>query len=119
MRRVVGPVAVLRDGAGRLRYLYMGTVLPDGLNEDDIARLTRKGLVAEVEDPAPADPDEELDDDGDDDGEGDPADDEGGEPNPERPKLTASTQAWADFRRPKHGDAVDGLNRQALIDLAD
>ncbi len=45
---VIGACAVIRDDAGKLRYYYQGSGLPDDLPKDEITRLTDAGLVLRV-----------------------------------------------------------------------
>lgn len=46
-RTVVGPVVVLPDGNGLIRYYYQGATLPDGLDEARVADAIASGLVSE------------------------------------------------------------------------
>lgn len=46
---VSGPLAVVRDDTGKLRYYYQGTVLPEDLPAAEVDRLVDIGLVEEFE----------------------------------------------------------------------
>jgi hypothetical protein len=46
---VTGPLAVVTDATGKLRYYYHGTVLPPDLPAAELSRLTKVGLVGPVE----------------------------------------------------------------------
>lgn len=57
---VTGPLATPYLETGERIYLYQGAVLPGGLREGEVERLTDLGLVSEVEidaESAPADED--------------------------------------------------------------
>lgn len=45
---VTGPLAVVKDGTGKLRYYYTGAVLPEDLPAEEVSRLVAVGLVSEV-----------------------------------------------------------------------
>lgn len=47
--RVVGPLAVVRDGAGKLNYWYEGAVVPEDTPADEVERLVGRGLLEKVE----------------------------------------------------------------------
>lgn len=83
---VTGPLAVVRDGAGKLRYYYQGTTLPADLPGDEVGRLVDVGLVGPSSDTAgsPAGGDTPTPD-------GDP--DGGGR----RPAQVAPKAAWVDW----------------------
>lgn len=56
---VTGPLAIVRDDTGKLRYYYQGAVLPKDLPKHEIDRLVKAGLVGqEKELVAQADSDE-------------------------------------------------------------
>lgn len=48
--KVVGHVAVVKV-SGVERYLYAGAIVPQGVTDGDIERLTSLGLLAEIEVP--------------------------------------------------------------------
>ncbi len=57
--RVIAPYVTLRVpdvASGKQIYhgFYAGGVLPDNVNQDDVERHLRKGMVEKVETPAPA-----------------------------------------------------------------
>lgn len=47
---VTGPLAVVRDDAGKIRYYYQGAVLPADLPKGELDRLVDTGLVGKQED---------------------------------------------------------------------
>lgn len=47
-RIVTGPVVVLPDDNGLIRYYYQGTTLPDGLDADRVRAAIDAGLVSET-----------------------------------------------------------------------
>lgn len=49
---VTGPCAVVHIGE-KIQYLYAGAVVPKGVAADEVERLVGRGLVAEVDAPAP------------------------------------------------------------------
>ena len=46
---VTGPLAVVKDVNGKLRYYYTGAVLPEDVPAAEVARLTAIGLVSPVD----------------------------------------------------------------------
>lgn len=59
--RVTAPYVTLRlrdelAGGWSGRGFHLNSLLPEGANEDDVARLLRKGMIAELDIPAPAEP---------------------------------------------------------------
>lgn len=51
---VTGPLATVKDSAGKLHYYYTGAVLPEGTSTEELDRLTARGLVSRVADPLTA-----------------------------------------------------------------
>jgi hypothetical protein len=47
--RVVGPLAVVRDGAGKLNYWYDGAIVPQDTPAGEVERLAGRGLLEKVE----------------------------------------------------------------------
>lgn len=105
---VTGPLAVIRDDAGKLRYYYQGTQLPADLPEGEVARLVDRGLV--VETPEDLEEYEDLDSETPD-GEDDAA--EGSAP----PKAAAK-DAWVDYAVASGADRAEaeGLTKVELIE---
>lgn len=46
---VTGPLAVVKDVDGKLRYYYTGAVLPKDVSADEVDRLVTVGLVSELD----------------------------------------------------------------------
>lgn len=46
---VTGPLAVVKDVNGKLRYYYTGAVLPEDVPAAEVSRLTAIGLVSPVD----------------------------------------------------------------------
>jgi hypothetical protein len=42
---VVGALAIVRGTDGRVKYLYRGATVPDGVSADELARLEELGLI--------------------------------------------------------------------------
>jgi hypothetical protein len=50
--RVVGAVALVKSGDGKVRYYYNGASIPEDIvDKDDIQRLVALGLVEQVDSP--------------------------------------------------------------------
>lgn len=43
---VVGALAIVKGTDGKVKYLYRGSVVPDGVSDEEIARLEELGLVS-------------------------------------------------------------------------
>lgn len=50
---VTGPLAVVKDPAGKVRYFYTGAAIPGDISADQLKLLTERGLISKVADPAP------------------------------------------------------------------
>lgn len=50
---VVGALAIVRGTDGRVKYLYRGATVPDGVSADELARLEELGLIESGADVAP------------------------------------------------------------------
>lgn len=109
-RLVTGPVVVLPDGNGLIRYYYQGAVLPKGLDEERVKSAIADGLVSEDKDAG-----ELTVDDLDVAAAGDRlraasrTSEESTEvaTSDERPKLTANKAAWAEYRGLSEDEAKD------------
>lgn len=52
---VNGPLAVIKDGAGKQRYYYgHGTSVPEDLPAEELERLEARGLLTKVDEPKAA-----------------------------------------------------------------
>lgn len=51
---VTGPLAVVKDANGKLRYYYTGAVLPEDVPAAEVSRLAAIGLVSPVDTEKPA-----------------------------------------------------------------
>lgn len=47
---VTGPLALVKDQAGKIRYYYAGAVIPSDIDVKQRTRLVARGLVSEVAD---------------------------------------------------------------------
>lgn len=43
---VVGALAIVKGTDGKVKYLYRGSVVPEGVSDEEIARLEELGLVS-------------------------------------------------------------------------
>lgn len=50
---VVGALAIVKGTDGKVKYLYRGADVPDGVSEDELARLEELGLIKSGVDVAP------------------------------------------------------------------
>ena len=50
---VVGALAIVKGTDGKVKYLYRGATVPDGVSEDELARLEELGLIEAGADVAP------------------------------------------------------------------
>lgn len=50
---VVGALAIVKGTDGKVKYLYRGADVPDGVSEDELARLEELGLIATGADVTP------------------------------------------------------------------
>lgn len=104
---VAAPLVLIHQGGGDLGYFYAGTVLPEDADAAEVERHVAKGMVRR-EGPAPVAGEQDPP----------PADDPPADPPLERPKRTASREAWAAYRAAQ-GHEVGELGKQQLIDLGD
>lgn len=50
---VVGALAIVKGTDGKVKYLYRGATVPDGVSDDELARLEELGLIESGADVAP------------------------------------------------------------------
>lgn len=104
---VTGPLAVVRDSAGKLHYFYAGAVLPEHLPAEELKRLEGRGLLAKVAEPVAAKP------------QADPPSDPAGDGSaPDRPSAAGAKAAWVEYAvaQGMDRDEADKLTRDQLVD---
>lgn len=92
---VTGALAVVTDSAGKLRYLYQGSPVPDDIADVEVSRLVESGLVTQDPEIRLMEPDEPtgpL-------GPSDPVDVAGGDDERDvaRPPQVAPKADWVDY----------------------
>lgn len=100
---VSGALATVKDAAGALHYRYQGARLPEGIDDEQLARLVSLGLIKKVEpeteEQAPSE--------------------ENASGEAERPSDRASKAVWVDYAV-EHGDMTredaDKLTRDQLAE---
>lgn len=50
---VVGALAIVKGTDGKVKYLYRGSAVPDGVSSEEVARLEELGLIASAADVTP------------------------------------------------------------------
>jgi hypothetical protein len=50
---VVGALAIVKGSDGKVKYLYRGATVPEGVSDDEVARLEELGLIEAGADVAP------------------------------------------------------------------
>lgn len=50
---VVGALAIVKGSDGKVKYLYRGADVPEGVSDEELARLEELGLIASGADVAP------------------------------------------------------------------
>jgi len=50
---VIGALAIVKGTDGKVKYLYRGSAVPDGVSSEEVARLEELGLIASDADVTP------------------------------------------------------------------
>jgi len=50
---VTGALAIVKGTDGKVKYLYRGSAVPDGVSSEEVARLEELGLIASDADVTP------------------------------------------------------------------
>lgn len=111
---VTGPLALVTDPAGKVRYLYTGARIPRDIPAEQVQHLIGRGLVTEMDKPAPG-PSEVLAGAG----ASPSAAGEVGAPGLlERPSQVAVKGLWVDYAVSRGADraSVEAMTKQEIID---
>lgn len=101
--QVTGPLALVTDQTGKVRYIYNGSPVPEDIDDEQLDRLIGRGLVSKVDEhERPV---------------SDQAERAGSEPV-ERPAQVASKGLWVDYAvsRGAGRAAAEAMTKQELID---
>lgn len=102
---VTGPLAVVKDPAGKVRYFYTGAAIPGDISADQLERLTARGLISKVAAPTPIDEDlrAALD---------------AGSTEVQRPAQVAAKPLWVDYAVSRGLDrgTAEAMSKAELID---
>jgi len=121
---VTGPLALVKDQAGKVGYHYQGAIVPEGTPAEELNRPSARGLIGKVDQPIPvpthvpprteAPEIEPAAGDGSDDGQP-PASEPAA---PVRPMQVATKAAWVDYAVARGLDRAEaeGMTKQQLMD---